>query len=413
MVGDVKRLKQKLHSKKFATAYQRHLRDDTTLNEVPASERDILKYIPPLEGHVYGITREEPKAGYVKLTENNLEDVLPYFNQLLLYRILRLLYGPPDILSAYASPSAGTCSPVDWGFSFSVQPDLIAEVRNKFTSRVYFSYWAPAGPVTPDTQERRDEGMAKCLTDLKETVEKNLHLWDEKEELRDRTGRFGLVNVPAEKYKGGELLLLRARESDRRPLKRAFEYGETQPLLSVGHLYLSAATMFFVAFESFVNLLYRLLLRKEFRSGTYERLTVRSDLDLRLVSMHVFCHGFQSQTVQPNSDLWLRMIQLRDFRNDVVHGNITEEHKCHSLQEDGFMFFYLPASDYRGRRRDSVPKSLSRFQSNVNEDTVRVTKQTVDDLREAILGAMDSETRTWVASWLWHPIIPVDDSERL
>jgi hypothetical protein len=382
------------------------------LSEVPASERDILKYVvPPPEGHVYGVAKDEPKAGYVKLIENNLDDVLPYFNQLLVYRILRLLYGPPDILSAYVSPSARTCSPVDWGFSFSVKPDLIAEVRNKFTSRVYLAYWGPAGPVTSDAQGRRDEGMAKCLADLNETVEKNLHLWDEKEELKDRTRQLGLVNVPAEKYKGGELLLSRAREFDRRPLRKVFEYGETRPLLSVGHLYLSAATMFFVSFESFVNLLYRILLRKEFRSGTYERLTVRSDLDLRLASMHVFCRGFQSQIVEPGSDLWVRMIQLRDFRNDVVHGNITEEHECHSLEEGGFMFFYLPAGDYRGRRsQSSVPEHLSRFQPNVNEDTVRVTKETVDDLREAILAAMDSQTRSWVASWLWRPMIPIDAS---
>lgn len=409
MTGDVTRLKQKLNSKKFASAYPRHWREETTLREV--IEQDILRYVPPVEGHVYGAVKEEPKSGYVKLAEHNLEDFLPHFNQLLVYRILRLLYGPPDILSAYVSPCGESCSPVDWGFSFSVQPDQIGEIRNKFTSRVYLSYWAPAGPATAETHARRNAAMAECLTTFEDAVEKNLHLWNEKDELGDRAGRVAIINVPAQKYKGGELLLSRARESDRRSARKALEYGETPPLLSVGHLYLSAATMFFVAFESFVNLLYRMLLREEFRGKTYERL-VRLDLDLRLVSMHVFCRGFESQTVLPNSDLWTRLIQLRDFRNDVVHGNITAEHECHSIQEDGFTFFYSPAGDYRGRKSEaSVPKGLSRFQPNVTEETVHVTKQTVDDLREAILAAMEPKTRAWVTSWLWQPIIHVDNTE--
>jgi hypothetical protein len=405
MNADVARLKHKLNSKKFGTVHPRQPRDHTALQEV--IDKDILKYVPPLDGHVYGAVPEEPKAGYVKVSENNVEDLLPHFNQLLLYRILRLLYGAPDILSAYASQSDGTASRVDWGYSFSVQPDLVGEIRNKFTSRVYLSYWGPKGAVTPETLKQRQQGMASCLDELRETVEKNLHLWNEREELKDLEGHVSLVNVPAEKYRGGELLLTRARESDHRPARKAFEYGESPPLQSVGHLYLSAATMFFVSFESFVNLLYRLLLRKEFRSDTYARLTVRSDLDLRLLSLHVFCRGFHAQAVEPDSPLYGQLLQLRDFRNDVVHGNITEEHECHSLEEDGFMFFYLPAGDYRGRKKEeSIPKGFSRFQSNIGEDTVTRTKETVDALREAILAAMEPETRAWVLSWLWRPIVP-------
>lgn len=73
MTGDVTRLKARLHSKKFATEYPRHLRDDATLHEVPASDRDILKYVPPVEGHVYGVATPEPRSGYVKAAEIDLE----------------------------------------------------------------------------------------------------------------------------------------------------------------------------------------------------------------------------------------------------------------------------------------------------------------------------------------------------
>src|SRR5688500_20266358 len=52
-------------------------------------------------------------------------------------------------------------------------------------------------------------------------------------------------------------------------------------------------------------------------------------------------------------------ISLRDFRNDMVHGNIKEEHYIHALEEDGFSFFYSPAVDFRGRRRDRKSTRLN------------------------------------------------------
>ena len=106
------------------------------------------------------------------------------------------------------------------------------------------------------------------------------------------------------------------------------------------------------------------------------------------------------------------MIQLRDFRNDIVHGNITEEHECHMLEDDGFQFFYSPAGDFRGRRSQrTVSQNLTRFQPNIREATVETTKQTVDELRSAIISAMDPTTREWVYSWLWQPLIPTHDPE--
>jgi hypothetical protein len=163
--------------------------------------------------------------------------------------------------------------------------------------------------------------------------------------------------------------------------------------------------MFFVALESFVNLLYRLLLREDFKSKPYERLT-RSDIDLRIISIHIFCEGFRRQPVELRSELWDRLIALRGFRNDIVHGNITEEHECHTLMEDCFEFLYLPASGFRGRHAQRVvPKGLSRFQPNIAKETVDTTKKTVDDLRATILGAMEPQFRAWVESWLWKPII--------
>ena len=43
------------------------------------------------------------------------------------------------------------------------------------------------------------------------------------------------------------------------------------------------------------------------------------------------------------------MMKLRTFRNNVIHGNITDELKVYSIVEDNIMFFYGPTTDYRGK----------------------------------------------------------------
>ena len=83
---------------------------------------------------------------------------------------------------------------------------------------------------------------------------------------------------------------------------------------SPGAIYLSSAIFFIIALESLVNLLYSRLLKKEFVSRDYERITIKSDLDLRLLTMHLFCNGFKSQIISPQAELWKNMLNLRDFR---------------------------------------------------------------------------------------------------
>jgi len=183
--------------------------------------------------------------------------------------------------------------------------------------------------------------------------------------------------------------------------------AETLDVSAVGYLYAAAATQFFVALEALVNLLYTLLLRPEFQSRTYERLTVRSEIDLRLVAMHVFCTGFSAQTVLPGSELWQRIVDLRNFRNDLLHGNVLEEHMIYSFTEDNFLFFYSPSTDFRGRKLQAkAERSLPRAQTRIVRRTVESIKATVDDVRSALLAAMDQDTAQWVQSWISTPFVP-------
>ncbi|MGH8427647.1 MAG: hypothetical protein ACRES7_06665 [Gammaproteobacteria bacterium] len=409
MTSNVTSIGKKLKSKQFADSYPRIERDDPTLHEVPSSDRETLKYIsPPPKGYSYSTATSAPREGYVKAEDIDLGEVLPKYNQLLIYRIFRLLYGKPDILSAYASKSAKTVHPVDWGYAFAIQDGLVGELRSRYMSRVYLSFWLPEIPASAIDRKIPGEAMAKCFSGLMELVDKNLHLWDHEAAIRGSTN-IARINVPAEKYKGGELLLEKASEFDRQPPRNIIGPTAIPPLGSVGYLYLSASIMFFISLESFVNLLYQLLLKEDFKGGTYGRLTERSDLDLRIVAMHIFCRGFKEQPVKPGSELWTRMNHLKNFRNDIVHGNITEEHKIFSFEEDSLLFFYSPPSDFRGGK-SKVPQNLTRFQGRINVTTANTIRGIVDDVRDAIVTAMDRETQAWANSWMWQPFLNSEET---
>jgi hypothetical protein len=123
--------------------------------------------------------------------------------------------------------------------------------------------------------------------------------------------------------------------------------------------------------------------------------------------MHVFCAGFKSQPIKPGSELWKQILELRDFRNDLVHGNITDEHQIHTMTEDGFLFFYAPSTDFRGRKLVAKPaRAFPRNQTQITKRTVESIKAITDAVRKEILAAMEEDTRTWVESWLWNPVIP-------
>ena len=93
--------------------------------------------------------------------------------------------------------------------------------------------------------------MALCKPtnlSINKTIENNLHLWEEKEDLRAFVSQEALDNVPAQRYKGGELLLAKAKELDLRSARKVLEVGEELSLQFVDYLYLSAATFFFRTF---------------------------------------------------------------------------------------------------------------------------------------------------------------------
>jgi hypothetical protein len=403
MPSRVTPITHRLHSRKFGTRYPRKPRS-IGLDLASEIEPETQRFTPAALGYL--VYAAGPIAdNHTCIVDVSVQEWLRNFNHLLIYRLLKLLYGQPDIVTACVKEDKSDVYPVDWSYSLIVSGDLVCEIRNKYTSNVNFCFWAPT-LWGAEHKARAKDSIVEFISAFSEFIDQNLHVWDESSDLPEDNAAKALNNVPAEKYRGAEQLFVIAKKFDKRPTPNKLLPNEPLKLQPVGYLYAAAAIQFFVALESFVTLLYQLLIRPEFQQRTYERLTTRSEIDLRLVSMHVFCSGFAAQPIRPGSDLWNEIIQLRDFRNDLVHGNITDEHHVHSIIEDAFLFFYAPSTDFRGRRLEAKPaRAFPRNQTQITKAVVDSVKLTTDAVRNEILLSLDENTRKWVESWLWNPVI--------
>lgn len=403
MASTVTPISRRLHSTKLASAYPRYARK-VTLRPVSAVDPTAEIYIDRADCEL-GLA-PPPRSRWRRILELNAEEHLKTFNQLLIYRALKLLYGAPDVVAALLNREKNAAYPVDWSFSITLSEHAICEIRSRHYSRIHLVVWAPR-VRSLEAREVLTDSIVKFCEHLDTFLELNGHLWDESTDLSSSNPQTAIGNVAAEKYRGAKRLQSAAKTHDRRPAAAPLPIGSALEVPSVGYLYAAAAVQYFVALEALVNLLYTLLLRDEFRNRTYQRLTIHSEVDLRLASLHVFCKGFVSQPLKPGSDLWNRVIELRDFRNDLVHGNVTDEHSIHSMNEDFFLFFYSPSSDFRGRKLEARRKlRLPRNQTRIDAKTVVQVKATVDEVREALLAAMDEPTRVWVGGWLNEAFIP-------
>lgn len=413
-MGQVTKIPQKLHSTRIARKFPRVLRENNNLsNEHITAE--MANFYPIIDNYSVCVAKECPFDGFEIVYEVDLQDVVPFFNSLLIYRILKQLYNDPDILCAVIENiGAADSRPVgmaalDWGYIIQIADDLFAEIRSIYNnSRFKLRYWMIKIPTIEMEKERCGKEMAEFLKEFIDCVEKNVHLFDENQEIKDGAkSRSAVANVFAEKYTSAMRIYGLSQNIDRLPKKKVLAWEEKVEINTGGSLFMSSAILFIISLESLINTIYHLMLKSEFRHESYERATIRADLDIRLISAHIFCEGFSKPILTPNTDLWNRVLKLRKFRNDVIHGNICQDHQFYTIQEDNIIFYYSGIIDYRGRKtEEKARKQYPTSMSQINKSVVSEIKETVDSVIAALTDAANEEGRVWINSWLWEAIIP-------
>lgn len=426
MVSKPNELHRKRKRRHQATQFKRSYPRIKRNNYLPSPEYvsdDMRNFIHKPEGipeMEYVATKETPSDHLSFLLDVELHTLSRLYNPILLFRMLKLMYGEPDILGAWATFSdeeqkLTIHSPfdVDWGYTLYINDDLVAEIRTFLAnkeSRIRF--WRSKIFDKDQHDEAIREAMEKCIKALEEAIEKNCHLFDEHEDLKsvEHAKRVATVNVYFTNYHSATRLLGLAKEYDKRqekllyvrPLPEEF-HGD---LFTFGFLHSAAAFFYTLSLEAFTNTIFNTLIKEEFSDKDSLQDILRMDWDLRLRTMHLLCKGFLSPAIIRGSEEWNEFIKLKNFRNLKFHGNIADEDEGSMILEDGIFFFYHPWTHFRGRNLEKkAEKAFAR--SSFSDPALAISiKESVDAVVEKILLAMDSETRQWVTEWLHQPYIP-------
>jgi len=411
-ISKINKQPKKHHSPWFANKYPREIRGNNNLNTDNISE-DMKKFYPSgIENTVYAITDESPFEDYNYYKELDLSDAVINFNSMLIYRLLKLMCGVPDVLGAFIDnqiPDNIKVAPGDWGYILRLDNNIIAEIRSLFTNTKHaVRIWVP------ETNHNEKEAgiISQFGKDLNKAISNNLHLFSEKEELKKATDNITCTfeNSFAITLKSAESFFNIAQSIDKKPEKMTLQWCEKPEVRTVGSIYMASALFYIIAMETLLNIFYKIFLDDKYKQYPYARVTNKADLEIRLSTMHLFCRCFARQVVPPKSELWKKISLLRDFRNDIVHGNITNEHYAHTLVEDSMLFYYSSIIDFSGLLEESKQiDSFPRVMSSIGEKEVVSIKNIINDLIQSLLDAMDDEPRTWVKSWLYELVIPEKD----
>lgn len=408
---------RRLNSKRLAIKYPRVVRECFDLRPENILPKD-RPYNPPDDGELkYAITKKEPCEGYSLEYKVGLGPELHTFNSVLLYRMMKMMYGDPDIVGAYIKSSEAPNTKktvylgagVNWSYTLDGGGSILIEIRSRNSNTIFeMMIWDNQQSTANDDYK----SLAKnFLIDIEQDIEKNKHLFAHSDTKNSHV-TDAIHNIFAFQYKSAESLLLIAQTFDSRPELREYSFDEVAEkpdmVVTSGSIYCSAALFYMMSFESLLGILYEVLRCNKYKSEVYDRLTTKADLPSRLLSMHHYCSGFTRQIIYPGSDEWNQFELLRKYRNDIVHGNLEEVHHFYCLHEDGFQFYY-GHPDYMGMREERKKHDkLPLFMADMNEGTVKQIKEIVDQLISGIISAMDEKTGQKVSSWLHESLIILD-----
>ena len=167
----------------------------------------------------------------------------------------------------------------------------------------------------------------------------------------------------------------------------------------VASLLRSALISSFVSLEGFVNVIYTLLKKPEYRGEIYDR-SIRNDLVFKILEMAHFCDGFVRAPLRQSDELIKAIQHFVLLRNLLIHANITEDMATSLIyQDDEPLWIRGPtAKEQYGIARDLHSLSTataSRARRLVRKFVVKVVQSMRPDVQRVFITEHDCSWITY------------------
>ena len=395
----------------------RRFKTERQLQPVKPEELKLLPSLgnPPMEW--YTARYDGPGETYREVALHVLSD-LGIGPELLLYRVLRDLFGQPDnVTVAFPAGYVETRRELnsgegplmwEWAYLLTGSSSAIYEIRKQpGTQRPHLALWLPRLVAVGKIEKVSVSSEFKYfIQELGKTLQESQFLVN-KRELKENSISIGPLNLYGDMLASGDeqlaaatQLMTRNKSTDRR--------RHPQITISPSTFYMAAAIKYLLAFEAYVNILSELLRKSEYSDALFNRLIVDVDFESRLLSLAIFCRGFERNPFAPEMPVSKSIRELRSFRNKILHGSFShDDHIIRTVTEDHYMFHWWPALDERELAKSEnsslgLPLARSLFTKN---HAVKV-RQTVEAAIDAVVDAMQSEYKVWAIRWRRDHVIP-------
>jgi hypothetical protein len=340
--------------------------------------------------------------------------------ELLVYRVLRDLYGKPDLITLAipkdvlktnrgSEPVKGAF-PWEWSFMLKGSSDAFIEVRKEpGTQEPHLAVWVPKLlDVNSSTLDAVQADVDLFINELALTLKSSKHLVNPKE-IKATSKTLGPLNIYGDMLAAGDEQMAIVSRLGKRYRNKVGNDPDRAGLIttSLGTFYLAAAVNYLLALEAFVNLISLLMRKEEFQGNEFDRATIKADFEVRVLSLSLYCIGFLRAPFPPSSPIFNQLRRLRDFRNNLLHGNLSmDDHVSYVVPEDLFLFHWWPGMD---RLDEDVPfEKLPVARQLFHERHAKTVRNVMEEIVDGIADAMEPEYKAWVEKWRHAMLVPAE-----
>jgi len=403
---------------KLRLKYPRLERNTEEVETIPPEEKQYYPAQSLKRRKVIRLSKTLAEEGYIKWGDAGLDFFIGDCLAQVIYRSLKAVYGFPDILTnevieeeVFLNESIHAKTlPIEWGYLLQGKDgsclEILRRIRDGFPNIIL---WLPYEERPVEMPRGVKGGFSEFLSLFEQLVKILDHEYSIKEEQKKARQAFGseilrgVTNLYLQNFQAGKDMIglgekwLPELEEVHRNLFSSGQWAEAANVFRKGSiLYVSATVFFLMALEGFVNLLYKFLLKSKYAYEEYERAIWKADFDLRILHLPVYCKGFSSADFAPDDVLYRKWKEIRPFRNNLLHSNVTEENESITTFEDCFLFYYNPLFHLKNKHREK----LHTGQLHMDKKSALQVQEIVEQIVSEIIEKMDEKEKAWVKSWI-------------
>lgn len=388
--------------------------------EIPHEECKIIPDEWLSKGNLVKFKKNFPHKDYSPVINKDLDYLMGRYLAHVLFNVLKELYGfPPEIITGVLDINNKSIipNPFEWSYLILGPEGTYFEIMDSLQYvRPRFVLWKRTD--LKEKQKPLPKQIIESILEFCSLINSLIDYYDNEYSIENEEilRKPAIRNLYFQHISSAEDFMDLAQEVEDdidNEIKNMFNEGfyfeekddyvdeARSKMTTRNSLYVASIINSLLAIEGFINILYELLILKQYKNEKYERSTIRADIDLRILQLPIYCNGFTRTIIDPEADIFKKLKLLTKYRNNLIHANITEENKFTSIIDNGYFFMY----DILRHRKKMKNKKMHTAHGWIGEKDAKYVMALAKEIVQTIIGWMDEKEEKWVRGWINKEVI--------